>query len=91
MPDRAHGASASAVRRKADAGNEAHVGAPMPGVVSTVAVAAGQEVQAGDVLLSIEAMKMETALHAERDGVVAEVLVGAGDQIDAKDLLVVFA
>ena len=36
-------------------------------------------------------MKMETALHAERDGTVAEVLVHAGDQIDAKDLLVVFA
>jgi multidrug efflux pump subunit AcrA (membrane-fusion protein) len=39
---------------------------------------------------AIEAMKMETALHAERDGKVAEVLVKAGDQIDAKDLLVVF-
>ena len=62
----------------------------MPGVVSTLAVAAGQEVKAGDVLLSIEAMKMETALHAERDGTVVEVLVRAGDQIDAKDLLVVF-
>jgi len=35
-------------------------------------------------------MKMETALHAERDGTVAEVLVAAGGQIDAKDLLVVF-
>jgi multidrug efflux pump subunit AcrA (membrane-fusion protein) len=46
-----------------------HVGAPMPGVVSTLAVNAGQAVKAGDVLLSIEAMKMETALHAERDGV----------------------
>ena len=55
-----------------------------------MAVAAGQTVKAGDVLLSIEAMKMETALHAERDGTVAEVLVKAGDQIDAKDLLVVF-
>ena len=90
VPDRAHGASAAKARRKAEAGNEAHVGAPMPGVVSTLAVAAGQAVKAGDVLLSIEAMKMETALHAERDGTVAEVLVKAGDQIDAKDLLVVF-
>ncbi|MGI6856455.1 pyruvate carboxylase [Mesorhizobium sp. 1B3] len=89
VPDRAHGGSAKA-RRKAEAGNEAHVGAPMPGVVSTLAIAAGQAVKAGDVLLSIEAMKMETALHAERDGTVAEVLVRAGDQIDAKDLLVVF-
>ncbi len=45
---------------------------------------------AGDVLVSIEAMKMETALHAERDGTIKEVLVTPGAQIDAKDLLVVF-
>jgi pyruvate carboxylase len=59
-------------------------------VVSALAVAPGQAVNAGDVLLSIEAMKMETALHAERDGEIAEVLVKAGDQIDAKDLLIAF-
>jgi len=76
--------------RKAEDGNEAHVGAPMPGVISTVAVKPGQTVSAGDVLLSIEAMKMETALHAERDGTIGEVLVSPGTQIDAKDLLVVF-
>jgi len=51
----------------------------------------GQQVKAGDALLSIEAMKMETAIRAERDGTVSEVLVSAGSQIDAKDLLVVFA
>ncbi|AZO18218.1 pyruvate carboxylase [Mesorhizobium sp. M2A.F.Ca.ET.043.05.1.1] len=90
VPDRAHGASAAKARRKAEPGNEGHVGAPMPGVVSALAVAPGQEVKAGDVLLSIEAMKMETALHAERDGEIAEVLVKAGDQIDAKDLLIAF-
>ncbi|RUM96086.1 pyruvate carboxylase [Pseudaminobacter arsenicus] len=90
VPDRAHGASASKARRKAEPGNDAHIGAPMPGVVSTLAVATGQSVKAGDVLLSIEAMKMETALHAERDGTIAEVLVKSGDQIDAKDLLIVF-
>ncbi len=90
VPDRAHGASGAAAMRKAEDGNAAHVGAPMPGVISTVAIAAGQEVTAGDVLVSIEAMKMETALHAERDGTVKEVLVSPGAQIDAKDLLVVF-
>jgi len=79
------------VRRKAEPGNAAHVGAPMPGVISRVFVNQGQDVKAGDVLVSIEAMKMETALHAERDGKVAEVLVKPGDQIDAKDLLVGFA
>ncbi len=39
---------------------------------------------------SIEAMKMETALYAERDGKIAGVLIHAGSQIDAKDLLVVY-
>ncbi len=90
VPDRAHGAAGREARRKAEEGNAAHVAAPMPGVVSRLVVKAGQSVSAGDVLLSIEAMKMETALHAERDGTVAEVLVHAGEQIDAKDLLVVF-
>jgi len=90
VPDRAHGAAASKARRKGEPGNESHVSAPMPGVVSTLAVNPGQEVKAGDVLLSIEAMKMETALHAERDGAIAEVLVRVGDQIDAKDLLIVY-
>ena len=90
VPDRAHGAADALVRRKAEDNNADHVAAPMPGVISTLAVKPGQAIAAGDVLVSIEAMKMETAIHAERDGVVSEVLVKAGDQIDAKDLLVVF-
>lgn len=89
VPNRAKGASGG-VKRKAELGNDRQVGAPMPGVVSTVAVSQGQTVKAGDVLLSIEAMKMETALRAERDGSIAEVLVRPGEQIDAKDLLIVF-
>ena len=91
VPDRAHGASGSAIRRKAENGNAAHLGAPMPGVISQVAVSAGQTVKSGDVLLSIEAMKMETALHADRDGTIADVFVRVGDQIDAKDLLIVYS
>ncbi|PDV86001.1 pyruvate carboxylase [Rhizobium sp. H4] len=90
VPDRAHGATGVAVRRKAEPGNGAHVGAPMPGVISRVFASSGQAVSAGDVLVSIEAMKMETAIHAEKDGTIAEILVKAGDQIDAKDLLVVY-
>ena len=90
VPDRIKGKEKAVSRQKADEGNASHVGAPMPGVVSTVAVEAGHEIKAGDVILSIEAMKMETALHAEVDGVVAEVYVKPGDQIDAKDLLVRF-
>ena len=91
VPDRIHGVAGGRQRRKAEEGNPNHVAAPMPGVISVLSVAAGQTVKAGDVLLSIEAMKMETALHAERDGTIAEVLVSTGSQIDAKDLLIVYA
>ena len=73
---------------KAEPDNPAHIGAPMPGVVASVAVSAGQKVAAGDLLLTIEAMKMETGIHAEHDGVVKAVHVRAGAQIDAKDLLI---
>ncbi|NYS26262.1 pyruvate carboxylase [Rhodobacteraceae bacterium 2376] len=80
----------TAQRAKADAANPAHLGAPMPGAVATVAVSAGQTVNAGDLLLTIEAMKMETGLHAERAGTVKAVHVQPGAQIDAKDLLIEF-
>jgi len=75
---------------KAAEGNPAHVGAPMPGSVASIAVTPGQKINAGDLLLTIEAMKMETGIHAERAGVVKAVHVQAGSQIEAKDLLVEF-
>ena len=75
-------------RPKAEMGNENHIGAPMPGVVASVAVQPGQQVHEGDMLLTIEAMKMETGIHAERDAVVKAVHVQPGGQIDAKDLLI---
>ncbi|MBU2941912.1 pyruvate carboxylase [Shimia thalassica] len=80
--------SSTAQRPKAEAGNANHIGAPMPGVVATVAVTAGQEVKEGDLLLTIEAMKMETGIHAERDATIKAVHATPGGQIDAKDLLV---
>ncbi|MCM2560665.1 pyruvate carboxylase [Lutimaribacter sp. EGI FJ00015] len=82
--------SETAARPKAELGNTAHLGAPMPGVVASVSVTAGQSVKEGDLLLTIEAMKMETGIHAERDAVVKAVHVQPGVQIDAKDLLVEF-
>ena len=75
---------------KAESGNNSQVGAPMPGTVATVPVHAGQRVARGDVLVSLEAMKMETTVRADRDGTIREVLVKAGMQVDTKDLLVVF-
>jgi pyruvate carboxylase len=88
VPNRS-AANVREARRKAEEGNPSHVAAPMPGIISTVAVKQGQQVSQGDVLLSIEAMKMETALHADRAGTVKEVLVSPGTPVDAKDLLVV--
>ncbi|MCP5380854.1 MAG: pyruvate carboxylase [Kordiimonadaceae bacterium] len=77
------------VNKKAESGNANHIGAPLPGMISNIAVQAGQKVTKGDLLLSIEAMKMETTLHAEKDGRISELLVGVGDQVDAKDLLII--
>jgi pyruvate carboxylase len=89
VPDR-HAGTGKAAHPKAEPGNPAHVAAPLPGVVANIGVEAGGKVRQGDLLLTIEAMKMETALHADRDGVVKRVVVGAGAQVDAKDLLIEF-
>ena len=75
-------------RPKAEVDNPDHIGAPMPGVVATVAAQAGAQVKQGDLLLTIEAMKMETGIHADRDAVIKAVHVTPGAQIDAKDLMV---
>ncbi len=87
VPDR-KAAAVVAKMPKAEVGNPSHIGAPMPGVVATVAAKAGMEVKEGDLLLTIEAMKMETGIHAERDAVIKAVHVTPGGQIDAKDLLI---
>ena len=87
VPDRKIAAT-KAAHPKADPANPAHIGAPMPGVVASVVVKAGQTIKQGDMLLTIEAMKMETGLHADRDATVKAVHVTPGAQIDAKDLLV---
>ena len=75
-------------RPKADPTNSTHVGAPMPGVVASIAVQPGNSIKRGDLLLTIEAMKMETGIHAECEATVKTVHVQPGTQIDAKDLLV---
>ena len=89
VTDRASTAATQS-RPKADPSDAGHVGAPMPGVVATVAVTPGQTLKEGDLMLTIEAMKMETGIHAERDATVRAVHVAPGAQIDAKDLLVEF-
>ncbi len=73
---------------KAEVGNPLQVGAPMPGVVVGVVVAAGEQVAKGQKLLTMEAMKMETTLYAERAGRIAEVLVRPGTQVEGGELLI---
>src|SRR6185437_11783946 len=73
VPDRSQVAKRPP-QRKADPGNPRQVGAPMPGTVATIAVTVGRKVARGDLLATLEAMKMETAVRAEADGEVAEVL-----------------
>lgn len=82
------GAVRAARRRQADPADPSQVPAPMPGMIVTVAVKAGQKVRAGDPLVSIEAMKMETQIRAERDGTVKAVHVKPGETVEAHDLLV---
>jgi pyruvate carboxylase len=62
----------------------------MPGAVVGVAVASGEEVTAGQKLLTLEAMKMETTIYAERAAKIAEVLVRVGTQVEAGDLVIRF-
>jgi pyruvate carboxylase len=78
-------------QRKVEFGNAKHVGAPMPGTIATVKVVVGGKVQKGELLLTMEAMKMETSVRAESEGTVAEVLAKPGLQVDAKDLLIVLS
>jgi biotin carboxyl carrier protein len=61
--------------------------APMPGRVRRVVLGAGAKVGRGDVLLILEAMKMEHAIRAPRDGIVARVLFAEGDLVDAGAVL----
>jgi biotin carboxyl carrier protein len=66
------------------------LGAPMPGVIQSIEVAPGAAVRRGDVLLSLDAMKMVNAIRAPRDAVVAEVLVTVGQTVAFGDPLMRF-
>jgi len=76
-------------RQKADPAIPGHVGAPIPGAVSTLSVELGEEVKKGDRLLVMEAMKMQSTIYAPIGGKIAQKLVNAGDKVESKDLLLV--
>ena len=83
--------TATLIRKpKADPENLHHLGAPMPGRIVTVLRRAGDEVQKGDPLFLIEAMKMETGVAATQSGLIETIHVSSGDVVDAGDLLLVF-
>lgn len=74
---------------KADPNNIGHVGAPIPGAVTSIAVELNQHVQKGDRLLVMEAMKMQTTVASPVSGRVAQKLVNPGASVEPKDLLLV--
>jgi pyruvate carboxylase len=74
--------------RTAEAGNLRHVGAPMPGQIVKINVTEGMPVRKGDALLTIEAMKMQTVVHASGEGTVKAILAPNGARVGAGDLLV---
>ena len=85
-------AAAAPAPKKEDAAAPAGsitVEAPMPGKVLSVNVKAGDKVEAGDVLLILEAMKMQNEIMAPEDGTVSDVRVSAGDTVATGDVMVV--
>jgi pyruvate carboxylase len=71
----------------ADPADPSQIAAPLPGLVVGVAVSAGDAVRKGQKLLSLEAMKMETTIYAERPGRVIELLAAVGRQVKTGELL----
>jgi pyruvate carboxylase len=78
-----------APKPKADPNAAGQIGAPIPGVVSIVAVELSQQVKKGDRLLVMEAMKMQSTVYAPIGGKVTQLLIQPGAHVEAKDLLLV--
>jgi pyruvate carboxylase len=81
--------STTPAREKADPAKPGHVGAPFPGVISSVAVETGQQVEKGGLLLVMDAMKMQTTVYAPISGKIARLAAQLGQNVEPKDLLVV--
>jgi pyruvate carboxylase len=78
-----------AERLKADPNNPGHIGAPLPGMVTSVAIEPNQAIAKGDRVLVIEAMKMQSTVYAPVAGKILAIHAQAGQQVEAKDLLAV--
>ena len=88
VPAPAAGSSEAATHAPADV--KEGIWAPVPGKIVNVLVKAGDTVKEGDLVLILEAMKMENELHAPKQATVAAVLVKKGDQAERGQLLVAF-
>jgi pyruvate carboxylase len=75
-------------RTKADLSDPLEIGAPIPGIITSLAVSVGTKVAKGDKVATLEAMKMQTTLYASADGVVDAIHMQVGDTVEAKDLLI---
>jgi pyruvate carboxylase len=84
-------AKAVVSRSKADPSDPGQVGAPMPGMVASIAVSIGQKVKEGETLLTLEAMKMFAAIAAPVAGTVQQISVKVGESVESKDLLITLA
>ena len=79
----------AAVADKAAVNKNNAIKAPLPGVITDIKVAVGDEVQAGDTVIVLEAMKMANALQAEKAGKVTAICVKIGESVMEDDALVV--
>ena len=79
---------AAKTRLKADPAEPTQIGAPIPGLITTINVSSKTKVSKGDKLITLEAMKMQTTIYAPIDGLVEEILVHVGETVEARDLLV---
>ena len=80
-------AAAPKAAAPAGAAGSVKVNAPMPGKILSVKASAGQAVKKGDVIMILEAMKMENEVVAPQDGTVASINVAAGDSVEAGAVL----
>lgn len=75
---------------KAAAGSAGGVKSPLPGVILDIKVSVGQEVKKGDVVIVLEAMKMENNINADRDGKIVEIPVSKGESVlEGTDLVII--
>ena len=90
IPD--HNTSTTKLKQKpkAETNNPKHLAAPMPGAIASIAVKEGDLVKKGDVLLTIEAMKMENIIKSEKKAIVKKVNCKEGDSLEVDQVILEF-